>query len=560
MDVLKYLVAVLVAVFAGCSSNSTTAGNSAETGSPELAGILFLDSGQPAAMTKVQCVPQDYDASVEAALPLSYSTETDSLGYYRLDSLPEGTYSVEAFHEKSGKRLLVQGVKVTEDDSVAVNDTLRVPGMAELYVNDSVKDGALVAVTVLGTTILRETTVQDKWVLVDSLPAGTLSVRLYVENDTVTYDEIRISPGMTTTSAKSSAESPTKSRPEEKKQEADSAASDTVVRAFVAPLVLPEGVDTLNSFTSDIPLALRLDENNCDFEAFSGKEGRWEVVRISHDGNRSKKLPIVSSYFDPAVKEAVFWVNVDSLNVADSLELRFDSSMESAYATDVFPTNRSYSLVWHFDSGISPVQDDAEKALFDGTASAADVTDGVIGKGVKLDLAGKIVAENSAEFDETRKVNLVFDTNSYFCFSVWVQLENNDKEQTIFEKSKEYALRYDPAKGFVVDLWVADSVNYKYSWASGVTDIKAGEWAYVAFSRHTTSKTIFYVNDKKIETETDELAWGEVRQFEDFTVGGFAGKIDELMLGSCFRDDSWTRLTYLNQRPENYWPAFISAK
>ena len=38
----------LTAAFWGCSSNSSTAGNSAETGSPELAGILFLDGGKPA--------------------------------------------------------------------------------------------------------------------------------------------------------------------------------------------------------------------------------------------------------------------------------------------------------------------------------------------------------------------------------------------------------------------------------------------------------------------------------------------------------------------------------
>ena len=33
-----------------------------------------------------------------------------------------------------------------------------------------------------------------------------------------------------------------------------------------------------------------------------------------------------------------------------------------------------------------------------------------------------------------------------------------------------------------------------------------------------------------------------------------SGKLDELMVGGCFRDDTWTRLTYLNQKPENYWP------
>ena len=139
---------------------------------------------------------------------------------------------------------------------------------------------------------------------------------------------------------------------------------------------------------------------------------------------------------------------------------------------------------------------------------------------------------------------------------MWVKLDNLEEKQTFFEKSKEYALRYDPEKGFVVDLWVPDtsSDSIKYAWMSGTSDIKAGEWVYVAFSRHTTSQTNFYVNDSKIETEPEQIAWSGVREKVDFKVGSFTGTIDELMLGGCFRDDSWTRLTYLNQRPENYWP------
>ena len=62
------------------------------------------------------------------------------------------------------------------------------------------------------------------------------------------------------------------------------------------------------------------------------------------------------------------------------------------------------------------------------------------------------------------------------------------------------------------------------------------------------------MNDRKIETEPEQIAWTGTRDVADFEVGGFTGTIDELMLGSCYRDDDWTLLTYLNQRPENYWP------
>ena len=569
-NILPAIVA-LSATFWGCSSNSSTAGNSAETGSPELAGILFLDGGKPAARARVQCVPQDFDATSET-LPAKYMTETNANGQFNLDSIPTGTYSLEAYHEESGERLLVQNVKVTEDDSVAVNDTLAVPGALQFYLFNSLKEGSVGVATVLGTTVLREVVVHDGKVLVDSLPAETLSVHLYFENDTLEYGGVVVVSGDTMAVAKIIEPDPLIP---DKKYVVDSTERDSIVKTFVAPLALPKGTDTLSSFISDIPLALRLTPDNCDFDSVakfvSATTGRWEVVRITPDGGRSKKLPIAKPSLNTLAKEAVFWVNVDSLNVADSLELSYNSAVEPAYANDVFPTNRSYSLVWRFDSGLSSVEDAAEKGYFAGTADSAtgaELSVGVVGDGVSLGAKDFIVAENSSELDTARKVNLTLGDNGYFCFSVWVQLESLDKEQTIFEKPEEYALRYVPEKGFVVEIYYmsddvensADSATRINFWNSGTNNIAAGEWIFVAFNRHQNSRVTLFVNDARIDPDVEYAGWDGVREnLSDFKVGGFTGKIDELMLGSCYRDDSWTRLTYLNQRFESNWPA-LSAR
>ena len=379
---------------------------------------------------------------------------------------------------------------------------------------------------------------QNGKIVVDSLPADTFELIVYMDGmSPFGFKDVSVKPEETTVWG------------------------DSVTYTLKAPLALPEGIDSLGTVVSDFPLAIRLTEKEIAFDSAEVVNGRWEAVRISQDGKRSKKLPITQTYFDASAKEAVFWVSVDSLNVSDSLELHFDNTMNPAYAKDVFPTNRSYSLVWHFDSGLAPVDDGAEKGYFEGLPTGAVAADGVVGRGVELDEGDVIVVENSSAADSSRKVNLNYDGSEYFCFSVWVKLDNLEEKQTIFEKSKEYALRYDPEKGFVVDLWVPDtsSDSIKYAWVSGTSDIKAGEWVYVAFSRHTTSQSNFYVNDRKIETEPEQIAWTGVRELADFKVGGFTGMIDELMLGSCYRDDDWTRLTYLNQRPENYWPA-LSAR
>lgn len=542
MDTLKYFLAGFVALFVGCSSNSQVAGNSAETGSPELAGILMLDGGKPAAHARVQCVPGDYNilaaSNAEQALPSAFETETDENGNYEFDTIPSGSFSLEAFHQESGQMLLLQNLNAEEDEPLAVNDTLRNSGTVKLLVSGAFRENQSGEAIVIGTTIRRSVSVQNGKIVVDSLPADTFELVVYMDGmSPFGFKDVSVKPEETTVWG------------------------DSVTYTLKAPLVLPEGIDSLGTVVSDFPLAIRLTKNEITFDSAEVVNGRWEAVRISQDGNRSKKLPITQTYFDASAKEAVFWVSVDSLNVSDSLELHFDNTMNPAYAKDVFPTNRSYSLVWHFDSGLAPVDDGAEKGYFEGLPTGVVAADGVVGRGVELDEGDIIVVENSSAADSSRKVNLNYDGSGYFCFSVWVKLESLESEQTIFKKSKEYALRYVPEKGFVVDLWVPDSSSdsVKYAWSSGMSDIKAGEWVYVAFSRHTISQANFYVNDRKIETEPEQIAWTGVRDIADFEVGGFTGTIDELMLGSCFRDDDWTRLTYLNQRPENYWPA-LSAR
>ena len=539
MNTSKYLVAgifVLLAAFGtGCSSDSHVAGNSAETGSPELAGILVLDGGKPAVHARVQCVPGDYNiiaaSEAEQVLPSAFETETDENGNYEFDSIPSGSFTLEAFHQESGRMLLVQNLSAEQDEPLTVNDTLQGPGTVKLLVSGEFRENQSGEAIVIGTTIRRSVSVQSGKIVVDSLPADTFELIVYMDGmSPFEFKDVSVKPEETTVWG------------------------DSVTYTFKAPLALPEGIDSLGTVVSDFPLAIRLTE--IAFDSAEVMNGRWEAVRISQDGNRSKKLPIAQTYFDASAKEAVFWVSVDSLNVFDSLEIHFDNTMDPAYAKDVFPTNRSYSLVWHFDSGLAPVDDGAEKGYFEGLPTGAVAADGVVGKGAKLEEGDVIVAENSSAADSSRKVNLNYDGSGYFCFSVWVKLDALDEEQTIFEKSTEYALRYVPEQGFVVDLWVPDSSSdsIKYAWASGSSDVKAGEWVYVAFSRHTTSQTNFYVNDRKIESEPEQIAWMGARDLEDFKVGGFTGMIDELMLGGCYRDDSWTRLTYLNQRPENYWP------
>lgn len=540
----------------GCSNDTSVAGNSAETGSPELASIegrLYLGEGV-ASMARVSIVPKDFNVFDDS---VGIFGETDERGSYRLTGVAAGTYSLEAV-AVSGERLLVQDVVVSDHDSVVIqDDTLKVPGYAML--KSEMADGAEGVITAVGTTIYREVSVSGGMILVDSLPAGELDLRLSLGGNVELYKNLKVTP-QDTAKVGFDAE--------------PVATVDTVVMRFVAPLAAPKGsVDSLMGFVSDIPLALRLTPENCNFDTLAGMDGRWEVRRINAGGVASKKLPITSGYFDSLAQEAVFWVNVDSLNLEDSLELVFNNALTSGFALDVFPTNRAYNMVWHFDDGIAPITDWAEKQNFPGTAFKVSLVDGVVGSGVKMSATSALVADHSAEADSSLHGDLVFGTEDVFSFSLWIRLDNLGEEQLIFEKAGEYELRYVPDSGFVVNFYhlasgvvsddVADTASYKLSWTSGSEGLKAASWVYVAFSKLSmdglgNGNSCLFVNSSKVEKPVLS-DWDGVRgEAADFRIGGFAGAIDEVFVGGSYRENSWTYMTYLNQKPSDYWPVLVA--
>lgn len=530
---VKWAYAILLALFlAACSDDSgEVAGNSAETGSPELAGILTLDNGDPAGFADVQCVPQGFDAR-EDSLPEAFTTTTDSNGRYALDSIPAGRYSLEAVHRESGKRLLVQGLELTENDSLNRDGVLTEVGAARLLVPGEFSEGAEGVATVYGTTILRRVAVKNGAVVVDSLPSDSLDLLVFVDEGEPVEFVLNVEPGDT------------------------AVAGDTLVLRFVAPLALPEGYDSLPGMSTDLPLALRLDSSNCDFDAVARLPGLWEAARISADGSRSKVLPVTPAYFDTVAKRALFWVRLDSLNVADSVEFLLNTAKPPRSAQDVFPTNRVYNAVWHFYSGVDLVEDDAEKARAPGEATNVKVTEGVLGPAAQFSGEGSSVEAA----DSLTGVNV--------SISMWVKLNSLGKRQGILTKGKtQFSLVYAPDSGLVFSVYheaeapvldsagnvTNDTASYRMYLATGDSVVKAGEWMFVAFNYNGAVSA--FVDGVKLSILKQKEPWtGKRDSSTALVLGGFDGAVDEFFLGGSFRTDDWTLATYLNQSPEFAWP------
>lgn len=527
-----------LALLSACSSDDDVfAGNSAETGSPELANVLVLDDGRAAPTAHIMCVPSDFNPVAGDTLPDAFWTVTNNEGEYRFDSLPEGEFSLEAYHSFTKKRLLVRGL--TASDMGSRRDTVLDTGSVTLLLPDMLLDEQ-VTVSVVGSTISREVWLIDGRIVMGDLPAGTLDLVVEMDGEAPIYfDSVVVEP------------------------ERDTKAGESLSFSFVAPIDLPEGVDSLAVLT-DIPMVLRLDTLTPGYESFSNLAGRWEATRISADGSRSKQLPIAMPIFDRANRGGVIWMRLDSLNVGDSIEITMNTAKDPMYAKDVFPTSRRYTGVFHMDP-VTDLSDASEQSFGEGSAKDVILENrGAVGTSLVLTNKNAYVTYYGTAASDSSKAS---DYNRKFeddiAFSVWLSIDG-DSTATIFSKGdRQYDLKYDPDSGLVFSIYheastdasldSADAAGYRLYFASGEVQFSRNDFRYIAFERRGENATLF-IDKKKISIKGVREPWdGERYEGANFQIGGFHGNIDELFFSGSIRGDAWNITTYLNQSMN--WPA-----
>lgn len=527
----------------GCNTN--VAGNSAETGSPELAGVLYLDNGEPASFARVRVVGSDFDFYQGDRLRDVIEVNADSNGAYKIDSMPginTSSFSLEAFHEESGKRLLLQNLAL-EDDSLVVSDSLLNPGTAFLNVENVFEDdvnGLKGEATIVGTTFRQRVEVKGSVVMIDSLPAGEQDLVIHLfDKDTLdaAFGELNVVAGDTIIDT----------------------IPEAVIRTFKAPLALPKGVsfDSSYSALTDIPMAFRLDSSVAGFNGLVTRgKGRFEAYRINVDGERSASLPISISRFDSSAKEAVFWVRVDSLNFSDSISIVYNSIKPALYASDVFRTLGHFRTVWHFDDGVKTFVDEAENdEISKGTPFNVKEVDGAVGKAYKFvnDETSLITVDSSA----SGELNFPADTLSY---SLWVRIDDIKDSSMIFSKDGQYSLVYDSEQGFVAGYReTSGSTYYAHTFRSGDSLVTEGKWTHIYFLNRS-GKQSFYVNGVNIpQKNTSATTKNKRYETSNLVIGrGLNGAIDELVFCDGPHSESWIKALYLNQNPYEIWPKFLA--
>ena len=545
--VIAWTMLVLFALIA-CSDGKTALGNSAESGNPEIAGVIRFEDGSLAAYARVAVVPASYSALDGESLDSVFIGSTDSVGRYSFDSVPQGGFSLEALDSATGRQFLKLGLLPPSDsNALDVDGILEELGGVRLGAH-GFDDGTTGFVYVPGTTILRPVTVELGNIFVDSLPADSLYPFVFVSDDGYA---LSLEKGVEVI--------------------ADSTVSvdaEKVSIRFKVPLNTAE--IGLSEDLMQFPLTFYLDSADFDFTGMERVLGNWTAVLCGDT------IPLDVSYSDVSTGRFTFWAKIPKLRMdsKDTLLLTFaedlngsvDNLNESVFANE-------FIAAWHFDEGVDTVTD-ATGNLYNGIPESLTVAEEAVA-GSALHFGGTfgsitIPNTQNGEFDVSVKDSITF--------SVWVKMEGNERSRVVFGKgATQYHLMYLAGSGqkswlyeaYTDEIFGTDSTTqsarYWYRDSSAVSDV----WTYLTVVQDSSGAKM-YVNDSLVSSTPAIGTSTDVRETDSLFIIGkliyprdsetnsvthyFNGVIDELHVSRVSRSDAWIRASYANQNPAVRWP------
>lgn len=196
---MKFAVPILLLILClGCDSQQV-AGTGSQTGNSVVAGrILASDSVSNPSNIRVFLRPLGWTSGQVAAPGALDSTLTDSAGYYRFESVPSDTYRVEAAADRFGWS---HTIRAMGDSAILPSVQLSRWGrlLVEVDVTDSIEGGRIEFYGLDRSRSIPNTVGEVKFI-VDSLPVGVQTVRIYLPTLSKMFCEAPVRIGADSTS------------------------------------------------------------------------------------------------------------------------------------------------------------------------------------------------------------------------------------------------------------------------------------------------------------------------------------------------------------------------
>lgn len=518
----------------------------------EVVGYVLLPGGVPAPSTQVMLIPSDYDASFVQENKKIIMDTSDASGRYKFDNVTPGTYNVQAVQLEKRTRMLVTGVEVSEGDTIAVRpDSLVKPGSVKLY---SQSKSGEVCVTIPGTDIAKSVEGSINEIILDSVPAGIIPEIRY----TVIKDSIVV-----------------------KKQNIIVKSSDTTLLAvswdYLRRIFLnttASGAD-VNTDVYSFPVLIRLSNSNFDF---SKAKGNGEDIRFT--SVQGSPLPHEIELWDSTSGKAAIWVNIDTVYGNDSTQsivMQWGNSKADNFTdgTLVFDTAAGFQGVWHLGDSEADSVRDATVNDYDGFSS--DSTRPSIGTGA---IGNCRIFDGKSDYitmSNTASSKINFAQDGYYTVSAWVYVDSLDgKSHCVVSKGyTQYYMRFTYVSRNIINpkpLWEFVEFNESKAWQVLNCPATSKQWVYLVGVRKGTEQFL-YCNGDPVSSALDIWENQDVSRetTDDLSVGRFAdaikipspegycyfkGGIDEIQILNTAQSEDWIKLSYMNQRSDDYLVVF----
>ncbi len=538
---------VLIAQLLCTSPTSVSDGGGSEV---EVIGYVSISGNEPAPFTQVKLIPNDYDPSFMAGIGDSMIDTSDDSGRYTFNSVPPGTYNVQAVQLKQRTRMLVTGIEVSGDTTIVPVGSLSEPGLVKFVLSGNDTDRGFI--TIPGTDITKKVDGLSNEIVLDSVPAGIIPEIRYTDLDKnvlLTKHDVLVKSSDTTILSNISWE----------------------YKRRIYLNTTASGADVASD-VYNFPVLIRLTANNFDFS-----QARANGEDIRFNSLQDTPLPYEIEHWDAAASQASIWVKIDTVYGNDSTQsilMYWGNPDAEDYSNGalVFDTSVGFQGVWHLGDGQNDLIHDATYNGYDG--SSPDTDRPIIGTGAIGNCRVFNGKNHFITMSNTAGSKIDFPQNGYYSLSAWVLLDTLDFRSRCIV-SKGYEQYYLRSSSFSLEsipnttpFWEFVEFNGEDKvWQVSNSPVTAKQWVHLVGVREGT-RQFLYCNGALVDSTIDLWPNENVgrKTSNDLYIGrfvetiqipldqglcNFQGSIDEVRIISGALSPDWIRLCFMNQKPED---------
>jgi hypothetical protein len=537
-----------------CRCMAPNAGGTTDTDNAKVLAVIHTKDGGRAANVPVTVCPIEYFSGVGAdssSKREQYVTTivTDDTGFFRIDSIAAGEYSIEVNDGEANAVLLNIAISVSKNAQVTVEDTMYPYVIVHGHL-DSIKDTSINRYCVIYGLERKIPIESDGSFKIDNLPAGIFHFSIISESEdwpSIDIENVEAHSDSTVTVVAVDT--------------SNTLPHDTPPYVKVTLNTSGDGADVSDDVI-DFPVLVRLNGDNFIFSEVKGDGS--DIRFVKSDGIR---LPFEIEEWDSTAQTAAIWVLVDTVyggNDSQFFMMHYgvDDSMVSE-GMRVFDTANGFLAGYHLNGSLDDITVNGYDGIDSGTV---DAEDGIIAHARKFNGISQFFTIGDLPDRQKGTISFWFRLNEPFSTSkktqgIWGKKIHNEYDFSISLRATDFYSGLDPdVEGALLTKLENEDAGYYLS--SSVKTFNDNRWYYVVWSWGEDENSM-YINGGLEATILNSLpidgdAYEEIGRCQYDTAnilyGGpryFKGTLDEFRIENVVRNSDWVKLCYINQLMDN---------